>query len=220
MWGWLQHKECGCKKNGLLCGPRSGCVNSTNCAHNNSLRGQDLNGSSSVQFLNISNALYTPEVARHRKRQIANMSSTMLSTLAFLLFQNLRGSFWTHISFQRLQEQTQTLAQRLARYTDYLSSQNKIIKSCTCPINFSKAAFWLHDSQIYPVLFWCAYQQIRKCVWLFMRDVGWWTSSIEWVASRSAQTKIWIHPILGEKLGICINHAQCGESILCLEAIT
>ena len=71
----------------------------------------------------------TPEVAKHRKRQIANMSSTMLNTLASSLFQNMQGSFWSHTSFQRLQEQTQSLAQSLAGYADYLSSQNKIMKA-------------------------------------------------------------------------------------------
>ena len=70
----------------------------------------------------------TPELSKHRKRQGTNMSSAMLSTLASSLFQNLQGSFWSHVSLQRLYQQTRSLAQSLAGYADYLSSQNKIMK--------------------------------------------------------------------------------------------
>ena len=71
----------------------------------------------------------TPEVSKHRKRQVSNMSSTVLTTLASSLYQNLQGSFWSHVSFHRLQQQTRLLAQSLAGYADYLSSQNKIMKA-------------------------------------------------------------------------------------------
>ena len=53
----------------------------------------------------------------------------MLSTLASSLYQNLQGSFWSHVSLQTLQQQTRLLAQSLAGYADYLSSQNKIMKA-------------------------------------------------------------------------------------------
>ena len=38
------------------------------------------------------------------------------------------GSFWSNALLQRLYQQTQSLAQSLAGYADYLSSQNKIMK--------------------------------------------------------------------------------------------
>ena len=43
-----------------------------------------------------------PEVSKHRKRQVSNMSSTVLSTLASSLYQNLQGSFWSHVSFHTI----------------------------------------------------------------------------------------------------------------------
>ena len=70
----------------------------------------------------------TPELSKHRKRQVSNMSSAMPSTLTSSLFQNLQGSFWSHASLQRLCQQTRSLAQSLAGYAEYLSSQNKIMK--------------------------------------------------------------------------------------------
>lgn len=56
----------------------------------------------------------TPKLSKHRKRQVTNMSSAMVSTLASSLFQDLQGSFWSHASLQRLYQQTQSLAQSLA----------------------------------------------------------------------------------------------------------
>lgn len=71
----------------------------------------------------------TPELSKHRKRRASNMSSTMLNTLASSLFQNLQAPFWSHSSFQRLLQHTQSLAKNLAGYADYLSSQNKTMKA-------------------------------------------------------------------------------------------
>ena len=59
-----------------------------------------------------------PEASKHRKRQVSNMSSTVLSTLDSSLYQNLQGSFWSHVSFHRLWQQT-LLVQSLAGYVDY-----------------------------------------------------------------------------------------------------
>ena len=56
----------------------------------------------------------TPKLSKHRKRQVTNMSSAMVSTLTSSLFQDLQGSFWSHASLQRLYQQTQSLAQSLA----------------------------------------------------------------------------------------------------------
>ena len=71
----------------------------------------------------------TPKVSKHRKRQVSNMSAIALCTLASSLYQNLQGSFWSHVSFRRLQQQTLLLALSLAGYADYLLSQNKIMKA-------------------------------------------------------------------------------------------
>ena len=69
-----------------------------------------------------------PEVSKHRKRQASNLSSVVLKSLASTLFQNLEASFWSDLSFRHLQKHTRTLAQSLANYSEYLSSQNKTMK--------------------------------------------------------------------------------------------
>ena len=87
--------------------------------------------SSLVQFPNSSDSLWgtTSPKFQSMEKDVSNMSSTVLSTLASSLYKNLQGSFWSHISFHRLQQETRLLAQSLAGYADYLSSQNKIMKA-------------------------------------------------------------------------------------------
>ena len=67
-----------------------------------------------------------PQLSKHRKQQSTNLSS-VLKTLSS--FQNLQASFWSHGSFKGLYHHTRILAQSLANYSDYLSSQNKIMKT-------------------------------------------------------------------------------------------
>ena len=70
-----------------------------------------------------------PELSKHRKRQHTNLSSSILKSLSSSLFQNLQASFWNNVSFRQLQKHTQLLAQSMANYSDYLSSQNKTMKN-------------------------------------------------------------------------------------------
>ena len=69
-----------------------------------------------------------PQLSKHRKRQASNLSSAVLKSLASSLFQNLRASFWSKVSFRHLQKHTRALAQSLANYSEYLLSQNKTMK--------------------------------------------------------------------------------------------
>ena len=70
-----------------------------------------------------------PELSKHRKRESTNLSSSVLKSLASSLFQNLQASFWSNVSFRRLHQHTRVLAQSLASYSEYLSSQNKTMKT-------------------------------------------------------------------------------------------
>ena len=72
-----------------------------------------------------------PELSKHRKRQHANLSASILKSLSLSLFQNLQASFWSLPTFRQLQQHTRLLAHSLADYSDYLSSQNKVI-CCIC----------------------------------------------------------------------------------------
>ena len=53
----------------------------------------------------------------------------MLKSLLSSLFQNLQASFWSTASFKRLHQHTHVLARSFASYSDYLSSQNKVMKT-------------------------------------------------------------------------------------------
>lgn len=70
-----------------------------------------------------------PQLSKHRKRQSTNLSSSILKSLSSSLFQNLQASFWSNTSFKCLHQHTEILAQSLASYSDYLSLQNKVMKT-------------------------------------------------------------------------------------------
>ena len=70
-----------------------------------------------------------PELFKHRKRQSANLSLSVLKSLSSSLFQNLQASFWSSTSFKSLQDDTRVLAETLANYSDYLFSRNKVMKT-------------------------------------------------------------------------------------------
>ena len=69
-----------------------------------------------------------PQFLKHRKRQSTNLSSLMLKSLSSSLFKNLQVSFWSN-TFKCLPQHTEILAQSLASYSDYLSSQHKVMKT-------------------------------------------------------------------------------------------
>ena len=71
----------------------------------------------------------TPELSKHRKRQSSNMSASTLNSLTSSLFRILQASFWSKTCFKWLHDQTQVLAKSLAGYSDYLSSQKKLMKT-------------------------------------------------------------------------------------------
>ena len=51
--GGCNTKKCGCKKNGLSCGPGCRCMNCTNCSHDNSPQQQDLNDDGGDEILQV-----------------------------------------------------------------------------------------------------------------------------------------------------------------------
>lgn len=74
-----------------------------------------------------------PELSKHRKRKNVNMSSSVLKFLASSLFQHLQAPFWSsNPLWQTFHQQTLSLAKSLADYADYLSMQNKTMKSIHC----------------------------------------------------------------------------------------
>ena len=79
-----------------------------------------LQDSLAITFLNYSST------GRGRS---TNLSLLMLKSLASSLFQNFQASFWSNTSFTYLHQYTRTLTQSLANYSDYLSSQNKMMKT-------------------------------------------------------------------------------------------
>ena len=70
----------------------------------------------------------TPELSKHRKRQIENLNFSVLKALTMSLFEHLLASFWNNSPWKEFQIQVENLAINLSRYTEYLSSQNKVMK--------------------------------------------------------------------------------------------
>ena len=150
----------------------------------------------------------TPELFKHRKRQVTNMSSALLSTLASSLFQNLQGSFWSHASLQRLYQQTRSLAQSLAGYADYLSPQNKIMKDLHARSNSMRQ---LSDSMSVKYIEPCRGVPIGRldpCLAAYKR--GRMVNTLYWMSSPqiSPDRYEFIHSLLGEKWIACTNHAS------------
>ena len=71
------------------------------------------------------NGYNTPEVSKHQKRSISNLSSSTLEMLLSTLFHNLQKSFWSCEQSKPLYKNTEQLARSIASYADYISSQRK-----------------------------------------------------------------------------------------------
>ena len=71
------------------------------------------------------NGYNTPEVSKHRKRTISNLSGSTLELLLSTLYHNLQKPFWSFDQLKSLRKNTEQLARSIASYADYLSSQSK-----------------------------------------------------------------------------------------------
>lgn len=71
------------------------------------------------------NGYNTPEVSKHRKRSVSNLSGSTLETLSSSLYHNLQKSFWSCEQLKSLRKNTEQLARSMASYAEYLSSQRK-----------------------------------------------------------------------------------------------
>jgi len=69
-----------------------------------------------------------PELSKHRKRQNTNINLSILKASAMSLFQHLQTSFWKNPPWQEFQQQVETLARNVLKYTEYFASQNKTMK--------------------------------------------------------------------------------------------
>lgn len=71
------------------------------------------------------NGYNRPELSKHRKRQIGNLSGSTLSMSSSHLFYCLQGSYWSRSGWKELKSDVEELAQCVSKYTDYLESSRK-----------------------------------------------------------------------------------------------
>lgn len=69
-----------------------------------------------------------PHTSKHRKRSVANMSGSTISSHASTMFGCLQGLYWKRPKFAKLKAATEELAKCLSQYGDYLQLQNKRMK--------------------------------------------------------------------------------------------
>ena len=69
-----------------------------------------------------------PEVSKHRKRTLQNMSECTLDQLSNRLFTCLQATYWERSGWASLKSVIQTLATSISDYAAYLGEQNKKMK--------------------------------------------------------------------------------------------
>ena len=70
-----------------------------------------------------------PEMSKHRKRQVGNVSGEVLQQHAKQLFLCLQASYWERPTWQLFRNDVETLACSLVEYGGYLSDKNKQMKT-------------------------------------------------------------------------------------------
>ena len=73
-----------------------------------------------------------PELSKHRKRELGNLSGSLLQSLSSHLFHCLQGSYWHRGAWVSMKGDIDQLAQSLAKYTDYLEASRKKTKLQHC----------------------------------------------------------------------------------------
>ena len=69
-----------------------------------------------------------PEISKHRKRAVTNMTSDELGALASRLFRVLQSSFLERPAWQQMKGSLETFAHCLSKYSSELCSKNKTMK--------------------------------------------------------------------------------------------
>ena len=69
-----------------------------------------------------------PELLKHRKRQIGNLSGSVLRSLSCHLFHCLQDGYWHRCEWVLMRVEIEALAKSIARYADYLEETNKRVK--------------------------------------------------------------------------------------------
>ena len=69
-----------------------------------------------------------PELSKHRKRQVENMSSEVLQQHSKQLFLALQASFWQRSAWRPFQKDVESLARSISEYAQYLEEKNKQMK--------------------------------------------------------------------------------------------
>ena len=93
--------------------------------HHDALRKQ---GCPIPELFSHFNGYNMPEVSKHRKRTISNLSGSTLEMLSSSLYRNLQKPFWSYEKLKSLRKNTEQLARSISSYADYLSSQRKKMK--------------------------------------------------------------------------------------------
>ena len=75
----------------------------------------------------------TPELSKHRKRSVQNLSSSSLQAMSTSLFRTLQASYWKRPLWQGFHSEVESLVRSIADYTEYLfcSKQNNEDSACT-----------------------------------------------------------------------------------------
>ena len=66
-----------------------------------------------------------PEQHKHRKRQLDNLSASVLHSMSEHLFFCLQASYWSRCEWMEMKTDVESLAQCLSQYTDYLECSKK-----------------------------------------------------------------------------------------------
>ena len=77
-----------------------------------------------------------PEVSKHRKRNLQNLSEFTISELSNLLFAQLQCTYWERSGWQTFKSEVEKLAISLSDYSSHLREQNKkakLLQSYTHP---------------------------------------------------------------------------------------
>ncbi len=71
----------------------------------------------------------TPELSKHRKRTVQNLSSSSLQAMSTSLFHTLQASYWKRPLWQGFHSEVESLVTNIADYAEYLVAQNKTMKT-------------------------------------------------------------------------------------------
>ena len=80
------------------------------------------------QAFHVFSGYNLPELSKHRKRSVENLSSTQLRMCADALFGCLQAGFWEQSAWKHFKPDVEGLANGLSKYSEYLASQSQAMK--------------------------------------------------------------------------------------------